>query len=143
MVTRMVAIHVQVDLENTLDAGNAVAGLIKPEAVRRYALRALVDTGAVMIVLPQEAVEYLGLGRHGKTIATFADDRRGEWEVAGPLTLRFGNRQGIFDCLVGPPASEALLGHIPLERLDLIVDPIKQTLTVRPESPLLPMLSVK
>ena len=143
MTNGMGAIHVQIDLENTIDASNALAGLSKPDAIRRYSIRALVDTGAVMIVLPQEAVEHLGLGRHGKTIVTFADDRRGEWEVAGPLTLRFGNRQGIFDCLVGPPASEALLGHIPLERLDLIVDPLKQTLSVRPESPLLPMLSVK
>ena len=52
----MGGIDVQIDLENTLDAGNAVAGLVKPEAGRRYALRALVDTGAVMIALPQEAV---------------------------------------------------------------------------------------
>jgi predicted aspartyl protease len=138
----MGAIHANIDLENAVDADNALSGLLAPEKVRRHSLR-VVDTAAVMLVLPQDVVEHLGLRKHGKSVVTFADDRKAEWERAGPLTLRIGNRSGHFDCLVGPPTSEPLIGHIVLEQLDLIVDPLKQTLNVRPESPLLPMLSVK
>jgi hypothetical protein len=73
----------------------------------------------------------------------FADDRKAEWESAGPVTLWVGGRSGIFECLVAPPSSEALFGQIPLRRLDLVVDPKLQQLTVRPESPIYPLFSVK
>ena len=139
----MGAVHVTIDLENTVDADNAEAGLAAPQTVRRHSLRSLVDTGAVLLVLPEDVVEHLGLRRRGKTVASFADDRKADWDVAGPVTVRVGNRQGIFECLVGPPTSEALFGQLLLRRLDLIIDPLQQQLTVRPESPLLPMLTVK
>jgi predicted aspartyl protease len=136
-------VHATIDLENAVDSAHALSGLVSPEKIRRHSLRGMVDTGAVMLVLPQDVVEHLGLLRHGKSVMTFADDRKAEWERAGPVTLRIGNRSGHFDCLVGPPTSEALIGHIVLEQLDLLVDPLKQVLSVRPESPLLPMLSMK
>jgi hypothetical protein len=47
------------------------------------------------------------------------------------------------DCLVGPPRSEPLLGQLILERLDLVLDPAKQTVSPRPESPFLPSLKLK
>jgi predicted aspartyl protease len=106
-------------------------------------LNALVDTGAVMLVLPEDVVEHLGLKRRGRSVVSFADDRKVDWDVAGPVTVRVGNRYGIFDCLVAPPTTEALFGQIQLERLDLIVDSTHQTLAVRPESPLYPLLTVK
>jgi clan AA aspartic protease len=139
----MGAVHATIDLENTTDVDNAEAGLVPMNSIRRYSMRALVDTGAVMLVLPEDVVEHLGLKRRGKTVVSLADDRKADWDVAGPVTVRVGNRQGIFECLVGPPTSEPLFGQILLERLDLLVDALHQQLSVRPESPLLPMLSVK
>lgn len=138
----MVAVHVTIDLENTNDADNEEAGLTAPASVRQYSTRSLVDTGAVMLVLPEDVVDHLGLKRRGKTVVSFSDERKVDWDVAAPVTVRVGNRQGIFECLVGPPTSEPLFSQILLERLDLHVDPMHQQLTVRPESPLLPMLAV-
>ena len=66
---------------------------------------------------------------------SFADDRKVDWDTAGPVTVRVGNRYGIFECLVAPPTTEALFGMIARERLDLIVDSTHQTLAVRPASP--------
>jgi clan AA aspartic protease len=139
----MGAVHVTIDLENTTDADNAVAGLRPDSTVRRISVRALVDTGAVLLVLPEDVVDHLGLVRRGKSVVAFADERKAEWDSAGPVTVRVGNRYGIFECLVAPPTSEALFGQIPLERLDLLIDPKLQQLIVRPESPIYPMLSVK
>lgn len=139
----MGAVHVTLDLENTIDADNAESGLAPPGQVRRYSVRALVDTGAVLLVLPEDIVDHLGLKRRGKSVVTFADDRKADWDSAGPVTLRIGNRSGVFECLVAPPTTEPLLGQIPLGRMDLLIDPLKQQLTVRPESPLYPMLTVK
>jgi predicted aspartyl protease len=142
-IDSMGAVRVTIDLENTVDADNAAEGLRLPATIRRHSAPALVDTGAVMLVLPEDVVDHLGLKRRGRRVVSFADDRKVEWDTAGPVTLRVGNRYGIFDCLVGPPTSEPLFGQIQLESLDLIVDATHQTLTVRPESPLLPLLSVK
>lgn len=143
MNTAMGAVHVVIDLENTTDADMAADGLRPPAAVRRYSVRALVDTGAVMLVLPEDVVDHLGIKRRGKSVVSFADDRKVDWETAGPVTVRVGSRFGNFDCLVAPPTTEALFGQIQLEQLDLIVDPAKQTLGVRPESPIYPLLTVK
>ena len=42
------------------------------------------------------------------------------------------------DCVVGPPLSEALVGQVVLETLDLIADCTNRTLTPRyPDYPLL------
>ena len=54
-----------------------------------------------------------------------------------------GDRNTKTICLVGPPGCEPLLGQVVLEELDLIVDPLQQQLTPRPESPYLPTLKLK
>jgi predicted aspartyl protease len=135
--------HVAIDLENTTDADIAVAGLRPPSAVRRASVRALVDSGALMLVLPEDVVDALGLTRRGKAVVSFADERRVDWEKAGPVTVRVGSRSGVFECLVAPPTSEALLGAFVMEVLDLLIDPTHQQLVVRPESPIYPLYPVK
>ena len=69
--------------------------------------------------------------------------RQEERPVAGPLTIRIGNRFMSTDCIVGPPLSEPLIGQIVLEALDLIADCTNRTLTPRPESPDYPLLKLK
>lgn len=134
---------VEISLENAVDRERCRLGEIPEADVRRQTLRILVDSGAVMIVLPQDLVEALGLREMGKAIVTYADDRREEGPVAGIVTVRVGDRQTNLNCVVGPPGSEPLLGQIPLEAMDLLVDCGQQKLVPRPESPFLPLLKVK
>ncbi|MEO6724775.1 MAG: clan AA aspartic protease, partial [Blastocatellia bacterium] len=63
--------------------------------------------------------------------------------IAGAVSVRFGKREAIVECVVGPPSSEVLFGQIPLEAMDLVVDCPRQMLTPRPESPYLPTLKLK
>jgi hypothetical protein len=74
---------------------------------------------------------------------TYADERKEERPVAGPVTVYAGDRFATVECIVGPPLSEPLLGQIPLEAMDLLVDPVAHALRPRPESPYLPMLKLK
>ena len=104
---------------------------------------ALVDTGAVMTLLPEDLADSLGLERNGKVVVTLANDQKIELPIAQPLNLTINGRSMVTDCLVGPPQCEPLIGQIVLERLDLIVDPFKKTLIPRPESPYLPSLKMK
>jgi clan AA aspartic protease len=136
-------IRAKVLIENQRDRILAEAGHLQPSAVRRLELDALVDTGAVMVLLPQDVVEALGLTVEGNIIVTLANDQKVELSRARHLSLTLGDRQMDTDCLVGPPRCEPLLGQLVLERLDLVLDPVKRTVTARPDSPFLPSLKMK
>ena len=132
-----------IELENATERGNVRLGLREESSVRNTVVDGIVDTGAVMLVLPQNVVERLGLPIHGKVIVSYADERKEERAVAGPLGIRIGNRAMNTDCVVGPPLSEPLIGQIVLEGLDLIADCTNRTVGPRPESPDYPLLKLK
>ncbi len=136
-------VKVELELENALDRERMRLGQISEQQVRLARVQALVDSGAVMLVLPQDLVEALGLREVGKAIVTYADERREERPLAGIVTVRVGNRTTSLNCVVGPPNSEPLLGHVVLETMDLLVDCTQQKLVPRPESPFLPLLKLK
>jgi predicted aspartyl protease len=136
-------IRASVVLENGDDRALARLRAGEPGRIRRVDADLLVDTGAVLVLLPQDMVEALGLGTIDKAVVTLANDQKVELAIAGPLVLTALGRTMNTDCLVGPPSCEPLLGQGALERLDLILDPVNRRLTVRPESPFLPSLKAK
>jgi|SRR3989304_2540741 len=136
-------IKVKIELENFGDRYMYLEKKIQENEIRRYKMDAVVDTGAVMLMLPQDVVEELGLRFFRTVVVTYADERKDERRVAGPVTIKIGKRFMNTDCIVGPPASEALIGQVILEELDLIPDCQKQTLSPRPESPIYPSLKMK
>lgn len=132
-------IAVNITLENAGDRVVFERGYGEESAIRRSSIDAIVDTGAVMLMLPQNVVERLGLETRRTVIVSYADER----PVAGPLTIRIGDRFMSTDCIVGPPLSEALIGQIILEELDLLADCTNHVLIPRPESPDYPLLKLK
>ena len=133
----------RVELENATDRGYVRDGLREEASVRRTSVDGIVDTGAVLSMLPQNVVERLGLPIHGKVVVSYADERKEERDVAGPVGIRVGNRAMNTDCVVGPPLSEPLIGQIVLEGLDLVADCTNRTVGPRPESPDYPLLKMK
>jgi clan AA aspartic protease len=136
-------VKVEVELENSLDRELAVRGAIAEDDIRSVRVAVLADTGSVLLMLPQELVELLGLRELRKAIVTYADERKEERPIAGVVTVRVGNRAAETACIVGPPNSEPLLGQTPLEIMDLLVDCPQQKLVPRPESPYLPLIKLK
>ena len=61
----------------------ARAGYLQEADIRRAAVQAVADTGAVMLALPEDVVERLGVEVVGSVACTWADGRRGERPVAG------------------------------------------------------------
>jgi clan AA aspartic protease len=141
--TAMGEVVVAVKLENATDRELVRRGLFKEEDVRTLTAQAVVDSGAVMLVLPQDMVEALGLTELRKVVVQDADERKEERSVAGVVSISVGNRQANVECIVGPPTSEVLLGQVPLEVMDLLVDCNQRKLIPRPESPFLPLLKVR
>jgi len=136
-------VYVELELENYADRVLAEQGLISETKVRRAKVKVLTDTGATLLVLPEDLVEALGLKRMGRIIVTYADERKEARDIAGVVTVKVGNRSIETRCVVGTPGSEPSLGHTILEILDLVVDPVEGKLVPRPESPYLPTLKLK
>src|SRR5690242_1428915 len=69
--------RIKIDLEvaNNDDIALARRGAIKPEEVRRKTVRAIVDSGATKLVLPEKVVKELGLPRGDKIKVRYADGR--------------------------------------------------------------------
>ena len=132
-----------VELENTADRTIASEGLRDEATIRRTRVTGVVDTGAVMLVLPENVVDRLGLDRRRKVVVSYMDERKESRSVAGPVTIHIGNRFMIAEYVADPPLSEPLIGQIVPEALDLIADCTNRTVTPRPESPDYPLLKLK
>ena len=133
-------IVVDLGLENATDRALFEAGHLRETDVRRARVLAVADTGAVMLALPEDVVERLGVPVVGSATCIYADGRRGERPVAGPLTVRIGDRWTFARCVVVPAGAGALVGQLVMEELDLVADCVRRTLGPRPESPDRPLL---
>ena len=131
------------ELENFTDRELQLAGYLAGDKVRRLTVKGVVDTGAVMLVLPQDVVDALGLKTRRTVIVSYSDERKEQRPVAGVATLTLCGRSIAVECVVGPPLSEPLIGQVVLEELDLLPDCQHQTLIPRPESPYYPLLKLK
>ena len=133
-------IVVNIELENVVDRGRAKEGELPEADIRRAAISAVADTGAIMLALPEDVVSRLGLDLESSITATYADGRQGELPVAGPLLVRIGDRSMPANCIVLPQGTDALVGQLIMEGLDLVADCVARTLHPRPESPDRPLM---
>jgi len=122
-------IHTEITLKNALDVGKEREGLIKNHEIRQTTVQALVDTGAWTLVINEAVRDKLGLHIIGTDFGTFADGNKESFNVAGPLEVIWKDRRTICVALVLPTADEVLLGAIPLEALDLTINPRKEEIT--------------
>ena len=122
-------------LWNNTDLDNAARGLIARADVREVEIDALVDTGATMLVIPVDVAARLGLPIIDHLPVCLADATVREMPVVGSLRLSILGRTMTGDALAAPVGATALIGQIPLERLDLIVDPGSREIRVNPASP--------
>ena len=99
--------------------------------------RALVDTGATHLCLPQHVAIQLGLTMLKEREVATADRARRVVPYAGPVRVSLLGR----DCFVGAlvMGEQVLLGAIPMEDMDLVISPRQQCVTVNPEAPNVPM----
>ena len=99
-------------------------------------VRALVDTGAVNLCIPSHVALQLELEELERREITTADGRSTLVPYVGPIQVRFENRS----CFVGAfvLGNDVLLGSIPLEDMDLVLNPCLEKVTVNPESPNIP-----
>ena len=92
-------VTVKIEIAKFVDVAHA---LKTGKSYKHLDIDALVDTGAVLILLPQEMIEALDLIPGGKTIVTLANEQKVELPKFKGLHLKYKDREGVFDCLSGP-----------------------------------------
>ncbi|HEY4393111.1 MAG TPA: retroviral-like aspartic protease family protein [Polyangia bacterium] len=132
----------KIKLTNSYDEENVNRGHIPADQVRSTEIEALVDTGATMMVLPADAVAALGLLPAGYRKVRYADGRVAEVPWVSGIRITILGRDTVINALVEAAGTTPLIGQIPLEELDLLVDPKSRELRVNPASPDAPLLDL-
>jgi len=131
-----------IKLRNSNDVARADEGALPPTAIRTAQIDALVDTGATMLVLPADVVATLGVPFQGTRKVRYASGEIGERPWAGNIEIEILGRKAICSAIVEKAGTTPLIGQIPLEELDFLVDPKSRELRVNPASPDAPMIDV-
>ena len=120
-------------IENFEDLYAVKRGALRDDQVRRVVVRdALVDTGATVLSLPTRLIRQLGLDKRGtKRVTTSKGVCDADKYDAVRLTIQ--GRDCLVDVLEVPDNVPVLVGQIPLENLDLVVDPRGGKLIGNPE----------
>jgi len=104
--------------------------------LRPLTVKALVDTGAMMLCIPEHFALQLNLQEIEKREVRTADGRVHEVPYVGPVQIRFQSRTCFTGALV--LGDTVLMGAVPMEDMDLVVSPSGRSITVNPASPNIP-----
>jgi predicted aspartyl protease len=118
----------EITLENTEDQILADHGYIKEASIRRLTVKAMPDTGAWTLVINEGTREKLGLTIKGSSVTSLADGKASRYPVTGAVKIQWKDRSTELPAVVVAGAKNILLGALPLEAMDLIVDPVRKQL---------------
>ena len=136
-------VYANITLSNPFDEILAKQGDLPKENVRKMEVRALIDSGARTLTINEEIAKQLGLSVDEQVGVVLADGSYRKCDYVGPVGIRFENRTACCRAVVLPGADEILLGVIPLEEMDVIIDPLTEQLAVHPDRPLRAQMRVK
>ncbi len=136
-------VYADIELINNDDLALSRRFIIGEEEVKRMTVRMLVNSGAYSLCINEEIQAQLQFPFVKKRKAQTADGRIEEFDLVGSVKLRFKNRQKECQAVVLPGSAEPLLGSIPLENMDVIIDPLREQLLVNPDHPYFPQMKLK
>jgi clan AA aspartic protease len=105
----------------------------RDESLKPMAVKAMVDTGAHWLCIPQHVANQLRLEMAEEREITLADGNKIMAPYVGPLQISFENRSSFTGAMVF--GEEVLLGAIPMEDMDVLISPLDRKLVVNPRNP--------
>ena len=120
-------VFAEITLKNGSDLVRFKDGTIPEKNIRSLTVKAVVDTGAVTLIINEEICQKLGLAVEGTRTARLAGGAKVVCKITEPVRIYWKDRDAICQAVV-LPEGEVLLGVIPLEFMDLIVDPVREEL---------------
>ena len=136
-------VHAEIELINADDLAMVRRYKIGEEEVKRMTVNMMVDTSSVYMCINETVQEQLDLAILERRKGQLADGSIVEYNVVGPIEVRFKNRRCVVDAMVLPGDNEMLLGAIPSEDMDILVHPHRQELIVNPDHPYFAQMKMK
>lgn len=102
---------------------------------------ALVDTGALDMVIPEHLAIQLQLADLKPREVQLADGSRKLVRYAGPLKVEMMGRDCVTAAIV--MGNQVLLGAIPMQAMDVVIHPRSEQVVPNPESPNVPSFLAK
>jgi len=125
-------VYADITIKNGQDVLSHMSGTIQEPDIRQATVHAMVDTGAGTLIMNDALRQELGLMVMGEKYATLANKTVKMCKYTEPVQVNWGNRSSMISAVIMEGAAEksdeVLLGAMPLEEMDLIVDPARQTL---------------
>ena len=121
-------VNTQITIKNLMDVLNAKKGNLPEDKIRKATINVMVDTGASMLVINEQLFQQLGLDVMEERETTFANDTKEICKITEPLMINWEDRFTTMPALVVNNVPDLLLGVLPLEGMDLIVDTVNQKL---------------
>lgn len=138
----MVLVYADIELVNAEDLTLAKNHVIGEEEVKHMTVNMLVDSGAYNMCINESIQEQLDLPFVEKRKGILANGKIEEYNMVGPVQVKFKNRKTICYALVLPGSNEALLGAIPMVDMDVLIHPLRQELIVNPDHPYYAQMSL-
>lgn len=132
-IVTMGKVTVPARIENLHDLYDVRTGARSADEIRAVEVEdALVDTGASMLSVPRALVQELGLTRQRSRTARTAAGVV-EFGIYDAVRLTVDGRECIVEVAEIPDECPVLIGQVPLEMLDFVVDPSGQKLVGNPD----------
>jgi predicted aspartyl protease len=132
-ITTMGRVTVAARIENFQDAYQANKGLLPLDKIRSVQVSdALVDTGAMLLSLPTRLIRQLDLTQQRTRSARTAAGLR-SFVIYEPVALTVQGRLCVVEVAELPDDCPVLIGQVPLELLDFVVDPGARLLIGNPD----------
>ena len=124
----MGTVFAEITLKNAADEENAREGLIREDEIRSVTVTSIVDTGAATLVINEKLCGMLGVGIREEKSVNLADGNRVMGKLTAPVDVIWKDRSWACPAVVIPGAETVLLGAIPLEGMDLMINTKAQEL---------------
>jgi hypothetical protein len=120
--------YAEIELVNAGDKECVRRGYMDIDEVRRIRVNALVDSGSLHMAINENIQKVLQLPIIGKHRSQLADGQVAEYDIVDLLEIRFEKYPATCCAVVLPGDAEPLLGAIPMEMMNVILNPARQEL---------------
>ncbi len=112
-----------------------LANAAKPD-LEEIDARALVDSGSIDLCIPPLLAKQLRLAPIEQRVVTVADGRKVTVDYVGPIRVEVFGRHAFTGAMV--MGDMVLLGAIPMQAMDVLIDPRREQLIPNPQNPDIP-----
>lgn len=130
--------YANIELVNAGDISAFKRGYIGENEIRQITVKMKVERKSVMLCINKSMQQVLSLPFCYKRYLQLGNEGIIQLDVVGPVIVRYLDRDSMTNAILLPDDQEPLLGAIPMEEMDLYVNPSRnELLPVHPEGPLM------